>query len=80
MNIRRAKTWLTNTTLSTNMTAKKFDAEAYVLSGLDFMTLSIDGATQAVYEKYRRKGDIETIFRKTSCRDCRLQTNKPTQP
>ncbi len=61
--IRRAKSYLATTTLSTNMTAKKFDAEAYALSGLDFMTLSIDGATQGVYEKYRRKGDIEQIFR-----------------
>ena len=61
--IRRAKTYLATTTLSTNMTAKKFDAEAYVLSGLDYMTLSIDGVTQGVYEKYRRKGDIEQVFR-----------------
>jgi MoaA/NifB/PqqE/SkfB family radical SAM enzyme len=61
--IRRAKSYLATTTLSTNMTAKKFDAEAYVISGLDFMTLSIDGATQGVYEKYRRKGDLEQAFR-----------------
>ena len=61
--IKQAKRYLATTTLSTNMTAKKFDAEAYVLSGLDFMTLSIDGATQGIYEKYRRKGDIEQIFR-----------------
>jgi pyruvate-formate lyase-activating enzyme len=61
--IRRAKSYLATTTLSTNMTAKKFDAEAYALSGLDFMTLSIDGATQGVYEKYRRKGDLEQAFR-----------------
>jgi MoaA/NifB/PqqE/SkfB family radical SAM enzyme len=61
--IRRAKSYLATTTLSTNMTAKKFDAEAYALSGLDFMTLSIDGATQGVYEKYRRKGDLEQVFR-----------------
>jgi hypothetical protein len=26
------------------------------------MTLSIDGATQSVYERYRKKGDIEQIF------------------
>lgn len=61
--IRRAKSYLATTTLSTNMTARKFDAEAYALSGLDFMTLSIDGATQGVYEKYRRKGDLEQVFR-----------------
>ena len=61
--IKRAKSYLATTTLSTNMTAKKFDADAYALSGLDFMTLSIDGATQEVYEKYRRKGDLEQVFR-----------------
>jgi MoaA/NifB/PqqE/SkfB family radical SAM enzyme len=61
--IRRAKSYLATTTLSTNMTARKFDAEAYALSGLDFMTLSIDGATQGVYEQYRRKGDLELVFR-----------------
>lgn len=61
--IRQAKRFLATTTLSTNMTAKKFDAEAYVLSGLDHMTLSIDGATQSVYERYRRRGDIDQIFR-----------------
>lgn len=61
--IRQAKNFLATTTLSTNMTAKKFDAEAYALSGLDHMTLSIDGATQGVYERYRRKGDIDQIFR-----------------
>ncbi len=61
--VRQAKSFLATTTLSTNMTAKKFDAEAWALSGLDIMTLSIDGATQAVYERYRRKGDIDQIFR-----------------
>ena len=27
-------------------------------SGLDFMTVSLDGATQATYERYRRDGDL----------------------
>ena len=61
--IRKAKAYLTRTALSTNMAVKRFDAQAYALSGLDFMTLSIDGATQPVYEKFRRKGDLETVFR-----------------
>jgi MoaA/NifB/PqqE/SkfB family radical SAM enzyme len=51
------------TMLSTNIGVKRFDAEAYVNSGLDYMTVSIDGATQSTYEKYRRKGDIETVYR-----------------
>jgi MoaA/NifB/PqqE/SkfB family radical SAM enzyme len=31
-------------------------------SGLDFMTVSLDGATQATYERYRREGDLEMAF------------------
>ena len=60
--IRLAKTYLVRTMLSSNMGVKHFDAEAYVNSGLDYMTVAIDGATQHVYEKFRRKGDIETVF------------------
>ena len=61
--IRLAKTYLMRTMLSTNIGVKHFDPEAYVNSGLDYMTVSIDGATQSVYEKYRRKGDIETVYK-----------------
>lgn len=57
-----ARSYLMRTGLSTNMTARRFDAAAYVDSGLDFMTLSIDGATQGTYERYRRDGDIEIAF------------------
>jgi len=60
--IRLARTYLMRTGLSTNMTVRRFDARAYVESGLDFMTISLDGATQPVYEKYRRKGDLEAAF------------------
>ena len=61
--IRLAKTYLMRTMLSTNIGVKHFDPDAYVNSGLDYMTVSIDGATQSVYEKYRRKGDIETVYK-----------------
>jgi len=61
--IRLAKTYLLRTMLSTNIGVKHFDPEDYVNSGLDYMTVSIDGATQSVYEKYRRKGDIETVYK-----------------
>jgi MoaA/NifB/PqqE/SkfB family radical SAM enzyme len=60
--IRLAKNYLLFTTLSTNMTAKRFDAEAYASSGLDFMTVSLDGATQSVYETFRKKGDLDLAF------------------
>src|SRR5579863_156033 len=60
--IRLAKNYLLLTTLSTNMTARRFDAEAYAASGLDFMTVSLDGATQGVYERFRKKGDLDLAF------------------
>lgn len=60
--IRLAKNYLLLTRLSTNMTARRFDAEAYAASGLDFMTVSLDGATQPVYERFRKKGDLDLAF------------------
>ncbi len=60
--IRLAKTYLMGTALSTSLSVGRLDAEAYVESGLDFMVLSIDGATQPVYEQFRRNGDLELVF------------------
>ena len=60
--IRQAKEYLIGTALSTSLSVQRFDAEAYVESGLDFMVISIDGATQQVYERYRRNGDLELVF------------------
>ncbi|HET9321692.1 MAG TPA: radical SAM/SPASM domain-containing protein [Bryobacteraceae bacterium] len=60
--IRLAKTYLMGTALSTSLSISRLDAEAYVESGLDFMVLSIDGATQPVYEQFRRNGDLELVF------------------
>jgi MoaA/NifB/PqqE/SkfB family radical SAM enzyme len=60
--IRRAKAWLMGTTISTTLSVRRFDAEAYVESGLDFMGLSIDGATQLVYQRFRRNGDLQLVF------------------
>lgn len=60
--IRLAKTYLLGAALSTSLSVQRFDAEAYVQSGLDFMVLSIDGATQPVYEQFRRNGDLELVF------------------
>lgn len=59
--IRRAKTYLAGTALSTSLSVRRLDAEAYVESGLDLMILSIDGATQPVYEQFRRNGDLELV-------------------
>jgi MoaA/NifB/PqqE/SkfB family radical SAM enzyme len=60
--IRMAKAYLMGTALSTSMSVKRFDADAYVESGLDFMILSIDGATQPVYERFRRNGNLELVL------------------
>jgi MoaA/NifB/PqqE/SkfB family radical SAM enzyme len=60
--IRLAKTYLMSTALSTSLSVQRFDAEAYVRSGLDFMVISIDGATQPVYQRFRRNGDLELVF------------------
>jgi MoaA/NifB/PqqE/SkfB family radical SAM enzyme len=60
--IKLAKAYLIQTVLSTNLSVGRFDAEAYVASGLDFMYLSIDGATQPVYEQFRQNGRIELAY------------------
>jgi MoaA/NifB/PqqE/SkfB family radical SAM enzyme len=54
----RAKQYRLHTCVSTNLSVK-FDAEALVASGVNFLFLSIDGATQEVYSKFRRGGRLE---------------------
>jgi MoaA/NifB/PqqE/SkfB family radical SAM enzyme len=60
--IRAAKRRLMSTALSTSLSVGRFDPEAYVESGLDFMALSIDGATQSVYQRFRRNGNLELVL------------------
>jgi MoaA/NifB/PqqE/SkfB family radical SAM enzyme len=60
--IRYSKSYLLRTLISTNLSLPRFDPQAYVESGLDYMILSIDGATQPVYERFRRKGNLEQVF------------------
>jgi MoaA/NifB/PqqE/SkfB family radical SAM enzyme len=49
--------------LSTNLSIKLTDdyLDRLVLSGLDRMLVSIDGATQDSYAKYRRNGNLELV-------------------
>jgi MoaA/NifB/PqqE/SkfB family radical SAM enzyme len=61
--IRLAKSYLLQTGASTNLSFPKFDAEAYADSGLDYLMLSIDGATQPVYQKFRKKGNLDLVLR-----------------
>ncbi|MCW5966847.1 MAG: hypothetical protein KIT83_22600 [Bryobacterales bacterium] len=60
--IRESKRYLASAMLSTSLSVKKFDAEAYVQSGLDFMVISVDGASQDVYSRFRRNGNLETVL------------------
>jgi MoaA/NifB/PqqE/SkfB family radical SAM enzyme len=59
--IRLAKTYLMRTIISTSLSLARFDAEAYVESGLDSIAVSIDGATQYMYEKFRRNGIVSLV-------------------
>lgn len=56
--IRLAKRQLLHVCLSTNFSVK-FDVPALVGSGLNFLFLSLDGATQPTYSKFRRGGDLD---------------------
>jgi len=60
--IRQARNYLMRTMVSTSLSLPRFDAEAYVESGLDFIVLSIDGATQSVYQRFRKNGNLELVF------------------
>jgi MoaA/NifB/PqqE/SkfB family radical SAM enzyme len=50
------------TRVSSNFSIPRLDTDALVHSGLNFLDLSIDGATQETYEQYRRGGSLELIF------------------
>ncbi len=58
--IRLAKGYLAETSLSSNLSTQ-FDAEALVLSGVDYMILSVDGATKETYEQYRQGGQFDLV-------------------
>ena len=57
------KQYHTYTRISTNATILgKDNAEKLVASGLDYLTLSIDGASQETYSKYRVGGDFNKVL------------------
>lgn len=59
--IHQAKSYFLETSLSTNLSIR-FDAEDLVRSGLDYMIISLDGATPATYNRYRRGGDFDLVI------------------
>ncbi len=60
--IRLAKRYLMSTALSTSLSVRRFEPEGYVESGLDFMVVSVDGATQRIYERFRSHGNLELVL------------------
>ncbi|HXH23158.1 MAG TPA: radical SAM protein [Dehalococcoidia bacterium] len=67
--VREAKRYGASTVISTNFSVP-FDAERaerLVEAGLDVLGVSLDGATQETYEKYRVRGDIRRVLE-----NCRL--------
>lgn len=54
-----------STLISTNFSLPYDEAraDALVKSGLQSLTVSCDGATQEVYEQYRRGGNLDLVFR-----------------
>ncbi len=58
--IAMAKSYMLRTSISSNLSVE-FDADAIVLSGLDHMTLSLDGITPETYGKYRHGGNLDLI-------------------
>jgi len=61
--VRRSKEYLLYTMTSTNLSLPVNNEDAIVASGLDRMTLSIDGTSQEIYGRYRRKGDLDLVFK-----------------
>jgi hypothetical protein len=60
--VRKASDLRMHTFISSNFSYRRIDAEAIVASGLTELMLAVDGATQAVYERYRRGGRLEWVL------------------
>lgn len=58
----RKRVW---TSINTNMNVplSEREAEEMVRSGLDWLYVSFDGVTQKTYEKYRRGGKLDVVFK-----------------
>lgn len=61
--VRMSKEYLLYTMTSTNLSVPLKNEDAIVASGLDRMILSIDGTSQETYGRYRRKGDLDLVFK-----------------
>ena len=51
------------TNVSSNLTwPQPVDVREIVKSGLDYITVSLDGVSQGTYEQYRVRGEVENVF------------------
>ncbi len=70
------------TNLSSNLSLERADlAEQLVQSGLEYLIVSLDGVTQATYQQYRVRGDIQLVFhnlREIIAAKRRLKSRTPT--
>jgi MoaA/NifB/PqqE/SkfB family radical SAM enzyme len=60
--IRMAREYLLMTIISTNLCVPKFDFEDLVMSGLDYLIVCIDGASEQTYSVYRKHGDFGLVM------------------
>ena len=62
--VRYAKARNLGTSLSSNLSVQISDEriDELIRSGLEYLCVSIDGATQDVYAMYRRRGDLELVL------------------
>jgi hypothetical protein len=66
-----------NTNFSLPFDADK--AERLITAGLSGLTVSIDGSRQSTYERYRVRGDLDTVLRNCrTMRDTRRRLRSPT--
>jgi len=60
--IKKSKDYLLNVIISSNLSIPHLNCRSIVESRLDTLIVSLDGASQEVYSKYRRNGNIDIVF------------------
>lgn len=77
--VRRATDLRIQTFISSNLSYHRIDAEAIVASGLTELLCAIDGATQEVYERYRKGGDLDWVLANArAIAEAKRKLNSPT--
>jgi MoaA/NifB/PqqE/SkfB family radical SAM enzyme len=77
--VRKAADLRVRTFISTNLSYRRIDAQAIVACGLAELMIAADGATQPVYEIYRRGGRLEWVIENVRALvDAKRRLNSPT--